>query len=328
MVQHNAHDIGEDAQDRNARTLATRTSKTVRKEGIRDMQQGIARPVRRVDARRLELGWVLCEVQRGDARVQLADVDRAACRFGGIGWRTVGVWCALGILGLCIGGRRLVLGRRAGRRHRGRIVRAGRHPIGICLWRTRWPGSRFNSFFCPCLLQCTRHCLVRLDLGRVRGELACIHLVFCNLCLYIAILGRQKRKQRRLRRACMALCAPLWCAHRRPRRSPPLGRRRGHGLCDVEKLALDAMASSLGQRTLVTFVLDVSEPMGTSDGGRSRLDRSTAFASLRVLEMVSRPPHADVAWPCDDQSVPHCIWFRTYVAHLTQEPTTLCAATA
>lgn len=91
MVQHNAHKVRKDAQDRDARTLATRTSKTVRKEGIWDMQQSIARPVRRVDACRLEFGWVLCEIQGGDARVKLADVDPAACRFGGIGWRTLGL---------------------------------------------------------------------------------------------------------------------------------------------------------------------------------------------------------------------------------------------
>ncbi|KAI3620422.1 hypothetical protein CBS9595_002389 [Malassezia furfur] len=47
------------------------------------------------------------------------------------------------------------------------------------------------------------------------------------------------------------------------------------------------MAASLGQRTLVTFVLDVSSAMGPTHGERSRLDRSTAFVSLRVLEMVS-----------------------------------------
>ncbi|KAI3628593.1 YKU80 [Malassezia furfur] len=47
------------------------------------------------------------------------------------------------------------------------------------------------------------------------------------------------------------------------------------------------MAASLGQRTLVTFVLDVSSAMGSTHGERSRLDRSTAFVSLRVLEMVS-----------------------------------------
>lgn len=46
------------------------------------------------------------------------------------------------------------------------------------------------------------------------------------------------------------------------------------------------MATSLGQRTLVTFVLDVSAPMGAAEGERSRLERSTAFVSLRVLEMV------------------------------------------
>lgn len=46
------------------------------------------------------------------------------------------------------------------------------------------------------------------------------------------------------------------------------------------------MAASLGQRTLVTFVLDVSSAMGSTHGERSRLDRSTAFVSLRVLEMV------------------------------------------
>lgn len=47
-------------------------------------------------------------------------------------------------------------------------------------------------------------------------------------------------------------------------------------------------AASLGQRTLVTFVLDVSSAMGEPREGRTRLERCMAFASLRVLEMVGR----------------------------------------
>ncbi|WFD19081.1 ATP-dependent DNA helicase yku80 [Malassezia caprae] len=50
-----------------------------------------------------------------------------------------------------------------------------------------------------------------------------------------------------------------------------------------------ASGASLGQRTLVSFVLDVSQPMGKPvAGGRSALAQCQAFVALRLLEMMLR----------------------------------------
>lgn len=92
--------------------------------------------------------------------------------------------------------------------------------------------------------------------------------------------------------------------------------------CGVGALDASAMATSLSQRTLVTFVLDVSEPMGTFYGGRTPLDQCAAFTSLRVLEMVGSATYPDDAQTRHHQSMSHCLWFGAYVCWLTQAPTT------
>lgn len=135
------------------------------------------------------------------------------------------------------------------------------------------------------LVHCDRR-RVPLALELPREPLVCLDLR--NHLLGIRTRRTRRRAQKRMQRG-LAVDAPLF------------RRRRHRGLCEpppwhrcVGAEGAASQLTQLGQRTLVTFVLDVSAPMGRAVGqdARSRLDETIAFVALRVMDMVRRAQRA------------------------------------